>query len=53
MVIYKLTVELALENYMIKTGISALESARDLSLSGESDFFSTMASGWALRKSLL
>ena len=31
----------------IKTGSSALESASDLSSSGESDFFPTTISGWA------
>ena len=36
-----------------KTGIRALESARDLSSSGESDFFRAMISGWAFIKSLL
>lgn len=36
-----------------RTGIKALESARDLSSSGESDFFSMMISGWTSRKSLL
>lgn len=37
----------------IKTGSNAFESARDLSSSGESDFFSTTMSGCAFRKSLL
>ena len=35
------------------TGTSAFASARLLSSSGESDFFSTVISGWASRKSLL
>jgi hypothetical protein len=37
----------------IKTGSRAFESARDLSSSGESDFFSTTISGCAFKNSLL
>lgn len=37
----------------IKTGSRAFESARDLSSSGESDFFSTIISGCAFIKTLL
>lgn len=37
----------------LSVGIRSLESWTHLSSSGESDFFSTMISGWAFKKSLL